>query len=406
MIEVDWNGERFRLQEDGSLSPPTLAALESYLSNSGWAVVDRDGRTSLWRRSPRQGPPPSAENVQIVLPLAEGYTDYAERAYEALRALAYVEHRLPGEVASDMNRGGADTVAVRLTPDAPPGEAPLELAYAAVKALRNLVVASASALDIDSLVLPLRRPQRAEAFANQARLSTQPGSFILSLALPLTEPEATSPQQSDDDDALIRMSELPRPRPYGRLVTDRLLMATQYAQRLADQVISVSEAVRTFGEMRRYAPNATELAALADLGGADRSLYQLRVARSPLAAGEGGADMLSVTPGQQRIFAEASDFLRTKQPRDGVTVSGLVVRLFRVAKSGPGQVSIYGSDDDSGATRRFRVELTEDDYTKAITAHSRGLQVIAVGDIDARGTHLRLKHLTSFALVPTIDDED
>lgn len=341
-----------------------------------------------------------------MLPIAGHYTDYAERANEALRALAYVEHRLPHEVASDMNRGGADTVAVRLTPDAPPGEAPLELAYAAVKALRNLVVASASALDIDSLVLPLRRPQRAETFTNQARLSTQPGSFILSLALPLTESEAVSPQQPDDDDALIRMSDLPSPRPFGRLVTNRILTATQYAQRLADQVISGSEAIRTFGEMRQHAPNATELSALADLGGAERNLYQLRVARSPLAAGEGGTNLLSVTPGQQRIFAEASDFLRTKQPRNGVTVSGLVVRLFRDAKSGPGQVSIYGGDDDSGASRRFRAELTEDDYAKAITAHRRGLQVIAVGDIDARGTHLWLKRLTSFDLMPTIDDED
>lgn len=390
-------------QHNRSVPPPTLAAFENYLTRSGWTAGDRDNRTVLWRRSEPQAS--SVENVQIVLPLADNFTDYVDRANEAIRALAYVEHRLPHEIASDMNRGGADTVAVRLTPDAPSGEAPLELAYAAVKALRNLVVASASALDIDSLVLPLRRPQRAEAFANQARLSTQPGSFILSLALPLTEPEAMSSPQADDG-ALIQVNELPHSRPFGRLVTNRLLMATRHAQGLADQVISGSRAIRAFGEMRQHAPNATELAALADLGGTDRNLYQLRVARSPLAAGEGGTSLLAVTPGQQRIFAEASDFLRTKQPRNSVTVSGLVVRLFRDAKSGPGQISIYGSDDDSGAMRRFRAELTDGDYAKAITAHSRGRQVIAIGDIDARGTHLWLKRLTNFELLPAIDDEE
>ncbi|MFC7647428.1 hypothetical protein ACFQX6_48110 [Streptosporangium lutulentum] len=162
---------------------PGLAAFVDYLQGAGWVLDDDDGRTTLWR--PRFSDVET--NMRVVLPVSQEVRDYAERMNEALRTLAYMEQRLPREIAVDMSFGGADNVSVRLNPDAPAGEAPLLLAHAAVSALRNYVVASAAALDANSLVLPHRRPQRAESYAAQARISTQPGSFILSLALPLVD---------------------------------------------------------------------------------------------------------------------------------------------------------------------------------------------------------------------------
>lgn len=380
------------------MTVPALSAFTGYLHAAGWVIEDDDGRTVLWRRAGA-----SAEtDLQIVLPTVESVRDYADRADEALRALAYAEQRLPQEIMADISFGGADNVAVRLTPDAPSGEAPLFLAEAAVSALRTFVVASAAALDVNSLVLPPRRSQRAETYAGQARLSMRPGSFVLAIALPLLDtytdlrtsvPEGQSP-----------LVDVP-PQPFGRRVSDRMLAVARRAQSLADEVGVGDQPLAAFGRAGPHAPNATELAALGALGGPDFDLYQLRFAWSPLASAPREPTRLKITPGQQRIFGEASEFLRTRQPRSGVTVQGLVVRLFREGKFGKGEVVIQGIDDDSGVARRFRAELDESDYREAVRAHAGGLQVIAGGDLDIRGTRLSLRRLRSFAVVPGLDDD-
>lgn len=396
------------VRDNGHVFSPGLDLIRNYLISTGWLFGSEDGRTSLWHLDEAEH-----AGVQIALPAREDFRDYAEVVGKALRVLAFVERRPIAEVTGDLSLGGADTVAIKLTPEAPPGEAPLVLAVAAMGALRNLVVASASAvIDGRGLVLPIRRPQRAEAFANQARLSTQPGSFVLSLALPLHDEPAGEPApgtESDEpgDGALFSSDLLPRPSPFGRRVTDRIVSSVQAAQSLAERVNAGDLPLKAFGESRASAANATELAALAGLGGPDHDVYRVRISRSPLAGGRREPVLLSVTPGQQRVFADAADFLRTRQPRTGVTVHGLVVRLFRegTGGTGPGEVVVQGADDDSGAVRRFRVELTADDYREAVRAHARGLQVVVRGDIDIRGNRRSLRRLVAFDVVAGLDED-
>jgi hypothetical protein len=377
---------------------PGLTAFVEYLRGAGWILEDDDGRTSLW------GPPQSTErqSVKVVLPGSEEVRDYAERINDALRAVAYVEQRLPQEIATDMRFGGADNVSVRLTPNTPAGEAPLPVAHAAISALRSYVVASAAALDTYHVVLPARRPQRAESYAAQTRLSTQPGSFVLSLALPLadvdTEPVDDLPGGQE------KLLEIPL-QPFGRKVTNRMFAAARDAQRLADEVGEGDKPLSSFGQPDQISVNATELEALSLLGGPDHDVYQIRYSQSPLAPGFHEPRRLKITPNQQRILGEAAEFLRTRQPRADVTVVGLVVRLFREGKYGKGEVVIQGVDDDTGQARRFRVELDESDYNKAVRAHGRGLQVTATGDLDVRGTRRSLRRLTSFSVLPGIDDD-
>jgi hypothetical protein len=169
------------LSNDDIMTVLDLRAVASYLQAAGWSLEDQDARTSLWRAPSVQG----AESLEIVLPVRQEVIDYPDRIEAALRTLAYAEQRLPDEIRSDISFGGADTVAVRLTPDAPPGEAPLSLAHSAVSALHSFVVGSAAAIEIHELVLPSHRPPWAESYAGKVMLSTQPGSFILNLALPL-----------------------------------------------------------------------------------------------------------------------------------------------------------------------------------------------------------------------------
>lgn len=387
--------------DDGVMAVVELRAVTDYLRVLGWSLEDQDARTSLWR-SPASR---QSEPLEIVLPARQEVSDYPERIDAALRTLAFAEQRLPEEVSSDISFGGADTVAVRLTPDAPPGEVPLSLAHSAVSALHNFVVGSAAAIEIHDLVLPSHRPPWAESYASKVRLSTQPGSVIFSLALPLIADIAgdrTTDQAAEEQIAF----EIP-PQPFGRQVSNRMLSAARTARQLADEVSAGDRPLRAFGENPvRPAANATELTALKALGGPGYGLYQLRFTQSPLAGEQSEPVTLRVTPGQQRIIGEAADFLRTRQPRAGVTVQGLVVRLHRSGAFGPGDVVIAGIDDDSGTIRRYRAELAEEDYNDAVRAHSKGLQVSVTGDREERGTYLRLRGLTSFSIMPGLDYED
>lgn len=287
-----------------------------------------------------------------------------------------------------------------MTPDAPSGEAPLALVHSAVTALRDFVVGSAAAIEIHDLVLPSHRPQWAESYAGKVRLSTHQGSFVLNLALPLVVDLGES---AAEDDTPEQLSFALPPQPFGRRVSSRMLQAAQAARRLADAVSVGDRPLRAFGETP--AANATELSALKALGGPEYGLYQLRFTQSPLAGQRSQPVNLRVTPGQQRILGEAADFLRTRQPRSGVTVQGLVVRLHRSNAYGPGDVVVEGIDDDSGTTRRYRMELTAGDYIDALRAHQNGLQVSVTGDREERGTHLHLRRLTSFSVIPGLEYE-
>jgi hypothetical protein len=390
-----------RVSDDDGMAVPDLRAVEGYLQVAGWTLEDRDARTSLWRAAL----PEDVEPLVAVLPARQDMNDYDDVVDAAIRTVAYAERRSPEEIKSDISFGGADTVAVRLTPEAPSGEAPLTMVRSAVSALHELVVGSAAAIEIHELVLPSHRPVWAESYAGRVRLSTHPGSFILSLAMPLVVDLGNDAARDEAIDEQLTF-ELP-PQPFGRRVSTRMLMAAQAAQHLADEVSAGSRPLRAFGEdPTRPAVNATELAALTTLGGPEYGLYQLRFTQSPLAGRRNEPVTLRITPGQQRILGEAADFLRTRQPRSGVTVQGLVVRLHRAGKFGPGEVVVEGIDDDSGATRRYRMELTEDDYNDAVRAHRNGLQVSVTGDREERGTHLQLRRLTSFSVIPGLEYED
>jgi len=372
-----------------------LVRLRAYLQDSGWTLVDDDDRSSMWRP-----PPGRSDDVRVVLPATESVVDYADRVLEALRTLSFVERRAPEDVLSDVEYGSADTFALRIESETPPGQASLVVAHTALTALRNLVVGSATALDVEKLVLPARRPLRAEAYTAQTRLSTASGSFVIKLSLPLTEETSPLSQTEREQEPLL---EVPS-QPYGRRVGLRMLAVAERGAFLARQVGAGDLPIRSFGTPEPNAPNATELSALSMLGGPDKLRYRLRFTPSPLAPGAPSA-VLAITPAEQRILGEAADYLRTWQPRSDVTVVGFVVRLFRTSAFGRGEIVVQGVDDDFGTEHRYRLGLGEDHYSEAVRAHRDGLQVVATGDLDIRGTRRSLTRLTSFAVLPGLEQD-
>lgn len=375
-------------------SPETLAA---YLARSGWTLLDADEHTAMYQRLIDE------QDLRAVVPTRTDIIDYADEVQEALRTVAFSERRSVEEVANDVTMpGGADTIAVRLRPALPSGQAPLGLALEAISALRNYVVGAAAGLDMEgSLVLPSRRPARAETYADQVRLSTAPGSFVVQLGLPLTDEEGVQGGSTSPPDKLLEIPETP----YGRRVTNRLVAVTRRSVALAQRVSDGDADLKDFGLPERAAANATELSALAAVGGEDHARYDLRFAQSPQGGIAASPSVLRVTPGVQRVLGEAADFLRLAQPRANLRVQGLVVRLTRDGAFGPGQISVLGATDDSGRSRRVRMNLEESAYNAALRAHREGLFVVAVGDLERTGNVQWLRRVSEFAIVPGLSDD-
>lgn len=376
-----------------ALEPDAVGRIKDYLESSLWHLQDEDEDTSLW------SPPPgsSHDDVQVVLPV-RSTPDGQEHLRLALRAIAWVQQRTLAEVVRDTTLGGADSMSVRIFPDAPSGEAPLETAHGALSALRELIIGSATGVESANgpLVLPSRRPTRADAYASSVLVSTRPGSFILDVSLPLREP-------GDDPHTLFGQTVTTlhgENAPFGRRVSTRLSSVARAATTLASAVGDGRAEIAQFAADSALSGNATELSALARLGETtqERRRYRVRFAGSPLGR-PGASDLierLDVTPAQQSMLAQAATYLRERQPRADVTVEGLVVRLSRERASGPGEAVVEGTDDDTGTSRRYVVSLTEADYADALRAHREGYRVVVVGDLDTRGTRRSLRSVRSF----------
>lgn len=362
----------------------TLARLRSYLQAAGWTSLSATPRESMWR--PRAS---ELGDLVIALPGSIDFGDAERDVFEAINTLAYAERRSTRELLADLTVGGADSVSVRLVPSTPPGRAPLSLAHDSISALRQFVVGSAAAIFNKSLVLPSRRPILAETYAANTQLATVPGSFVLDLTLPLGV-EAESQEESD---AL-----LPDPQPLGRQVAERMQATARGALDKAATIVLSEGDVSDFANPTLRLGNATELEALALLGG-ERLDYQLRFTQSAFVPGQVPARIVSVSRRQQEVLMEASTFLRTYQPQENVTVEGPVVRLYREKNSGPGEITIGAVLDDSGQEKRCRLSLSEADYAEATQAHLNGLRVRATGDVVAAGKFKRLERPRNFHVV-------
>ena len=378
---------------------PSLDDLDQHLNRSGWTIVTRDDRSTEWAKDVGDDP----NSIRVVLPSSERVADYAEMASQAVRAIAYQERRPIRDVLEDVSLGGADIVALRFTPNAPSGDAPLRLAHAVVTAAKNLIVGAASALDVSAIVLPSRRPPRAEAFSGQARVGVEQGSFIFRLVLPLSGDWSNRTTVPSDQAALIDDLE----PSFGRAVTRRVQTALAAAQEMADDVSAGRSGIQIFGRQVSVVVNATELDAFGSMGGPDREPYAVRFSASPMIVEEvSRSGTVAVTAGQQAIFTEAAEFVRTKQALSDGTLQGLVVQLKRTNALGPGEVIVHSSIDDSDKMRRVRLELGEDDYGVAVLAHRQGLQVRVRGDLAIRGNSQLLTQVSDFEVVGGLEDLD
>jgi len=367
----------------------TSNALATYLRNGDWQVSDYEGLVTVWK------PPASWESrIQAILPEV-GVEHSPTMIQAAIQAVASAEHRRVQEVVDDVLLGGSDNVSIRFQPKSPQGQAPLTLAAQATVALRDYVIGSAAALTFTEGILPPRRP-RAESYSGTVRFSTEPGSFVIHLALPLYEPDTTEATNASD----LLVESLTPAIPYGRQVSRRMESAAAHAIELADRVSRNEAPISAFVQGDLQAPiNATELDGLAALGGSIHLKYQVSYRDTPLIDHRPPKSrILQVSQSHQEVFRKAAEVMR-HQNHEGVTVTGVIQDLKRKTNLGYGDIGVVGTYDGDPEPHTYWVNLSETDYLNAIQAHRDKRTVVVQGDLDYSSDRRRLNVVTRFEIL-------
>lgn len=348
-----------------------------YLSSLGWTRTKADELKDIWS---------SPTEHRVLLP-EQRLADYTVLVEEALLRLARAEGRPVEDVLVEIEYPSYDKLVARTRADRQSPAVPLQDALGLHGALRDLVVASARASERPQASFRGGWSNAVGSYVDHVRmLPARPGSFALRALLPLNTAEP---------DELL----LPTVTTTSVRRVTRTLMTAVGAARSAAEARAGGESDDVFVDSVESGVSADLLDALVRLGGPDNDVAPVELAVSwTYAAPEEPLEPVALSAGLMPVLAHGADVLRGTPDEVSATVTGLVVRLHRHEKLGPGEVTIQGFVESSvgSSTRQVRAELDEVTYGDAIAAHRDGSSVRVRCVVRFGGARLEVTHVESF----------
>lgn len=372
-----------------------------YLSGKGWHAEHDLSGGELWERVPEDEPGPPYE---LLVP-SRRRRDYASRMADILETLAIVEARRPGDILREMKLPPVDWQFLRLVPPGPSGTAPLLDLVSALTGLKELHTAAASSAMTPQAVQPGQKPQAVKDHVAAVRLDqTRVGSYVVAAHTPLPDlgvrrrREAMRQASLFDDDAFPEGSGEPPPEPFGRMVSRMLFAGVTCAYAAAVRTLE-RDSLADFEPYTDAGLSANLCEALVKIAGEERRQFSLAFAWSAELPVEQASPPVTLTPLHLEVLEEGAKDLRERLGREqGALLVGVVNRLH--AEESHREATIYGSfdHDDSARPRRVRVRLRPEDVDRATGAWRHGLEVAVRGDLEPRGTGVRMRAVTAFTV--------
>lgn len=356
-----------------ALWPTTMT---TYLRSRGWQRAGTvDDRATVW----------TLGDVEVLVPQRRELRDFGLRMAEVLFTLEAVEQRSRLEILDAISSAGADVVRLRLIgPELNDGRLGLARAGQVLDRTRELLTAAACSVIAPRALHGAKRPGVATEWIEQLQLAApEAGSFVLKVVSDV--PPALEPQGS-----LLLEDE-----PFGRRAAAVLMRAVTEARSAAELAAETRDSQPFEAAVAQgVSANLCEsLAAIVDAAHAqtlDLGVQWAAHRFSPPGVPERvliGADVVGV-------LREAGRLLRARAPQEEFELEGWVVTLSRPGESpaSGGTAVVAGLVD--GHVRKVRVELAQNDYTRAGEAHLGGRRVRFLGTLvkEGRGYSLRDPH--------------
>lgn len=362
---------RVRISDKQALLSISPAQLMAYLRSRGARHVDEfPGKAAVW----------SYGDEELLVPLATRFADYAARMADILASLEREEDRSQLQILTDLQNSGFDVVRVRnVSEDTRTGTLNFMRSVDFVAQTRDLLLAAACSAATHKISYPGRKPQDAERFMDSVRFGqTVQGSFVLQILSPV------APELRKQGSLLDQTEELP----YEKRVIPTLesgLKALNSAVQQASNDINLDH-------FQQAAPQGLTTNLCDALAGLYDSLkpqyiefsitYSVnRQQTRPLAR-------ISVDAGYIPLIREASARIKDTEPEPEQMVRGLVTGLESDNPRETGVIKI--KDVMLSRPRLLLVELSGENYTRALAAHAARKLVELTGTVVKSGRTLRL----------------
>lgn len=361
----------------------TLESLTTHMTKLGWHRISGfSSRRQIFIHSEMEG-------MDIILPTNSKYIGSERSIYDTLSALSQI-HNIPlTELAADIVSDHADSMLIRLEIPDHSFSIPIEDAPRHVKAIRNLVLYSASS-EIDA------KPYYDDIPAGAANLiksfnfcHTFKGSFGFEVSSSISKPSKTL--------------DLFEPPPERKII-----------ERIARGLSLLGKAVELNEPdilLKSYdtALNSKMCDAIAEISLDGQMRYDIKIewascitpsediaAFSKRKIAEPEVEMLHFVSEQLKIVAPKAD-----------EISGRVVNLHCVdnpSKDTSRRTISARVDHDKYGKIEVRMQLGPDFYLKAVSAHSSGLKILAKGQLQRRGGSWTLDAITTLELIGSVAD--
>lgn len=360
--------------------------LQTYLMQTGWEhSSDINDIASVWHRpvSDRK------DDMEVIIPSNVGLVDYIYRIFDAVKVLASFESKPIQDIARTITGFFADAVSVRVIhSDVSDGTIPIEDGIALNQRAKELLTYAALSTHAKRRSFSGAKPAETSAYIDSLRLGqTSIGSYIVNVLAPISLPSA---QQS-----LMPVSSL------ARVVTDTLI-ASLNALDTASEIFERNNDVGVFDSTIEQGVSANLCDALVGLSGTNQKReFEILVSPSQQDPIEEVNLKFNFTHKKIESIAKASEHFKENFIVENLLIEGFVKRLDRPKSHEIGTVVI--ETKINGADKHVTVELSSDDYLKAVTAHRAKSLIECRGDLHVTSRTAKLLNPSDFKVFGNTD---
>ena len=379
---------RARITDKETLQHITPAQILAYLRCKGAEKADEwPDKATFWRYG----------GTELLVPLSTRFADYAQRVADLLAQLEKTEDRSQLMIVEDILRSGFDVIRVRsVSEDTRQGTLDLLRSVDFVAGARDMLFAAACSAATHKSSYTGRRPQDADRFMKGVRFGrTEQGSFVLQLLAPVA-PELYTQGRLDG---------LPEEEPYERRVVPTLQSGLE-ALNLAAQRSEIDRDAAHFLEAAPQGLTSNLCDAVAGMYDSLQPRYiEVGITYSANRRRPRPLARISVDSGYIPVIREASEHIRAAghEQEEAQLVRGYVVRLTSEDPSASGEIAV--KDLMTRHPRLLKVELPEDEYKKALSAHKAKQLVELSGIVTRTGRDFRLVPDAPLAIVEVPADD-
>lgn len=369
----------------------------AYLSRKDWRQATVSDSFVVYRKSSH------GIEVEVLVPLIETYTDYAEAIQTLVRKVSEAEEKSQLEVLSAIQTASFDVIRIRASDDDfADGSVPLEVGPELFEYARGVLVASALASENKRGAFGSARSERIRAFLKKSRMGqTERGSYVITMSTPI-DPDLTTKDGQHSLGPEVAT-------PFERTVTETLMRSLQAAKTaLNASAISTDDKLKPFVEAVKDGVSANLLEAVAGVASsADSAETIVSVSWAATRAPEQGLpESVQFDKADVPILRSASGALRAREPKADHEIEGMVVGLESEGGDSPNFITVRVREDKG--ERRVRIQLEEEPYRRAIHAHESHFSVKVKGELAVEGGRSVLNGPRNFQVLeaPALEFEE